>query len=114
MKTYVAFSISIFVLAAVISAHPPQTQSYPPSLSDVEELEKRIAFLENKVRDMEAELKELKRWKKYVVIARKSLGLKSIPPEWKPYRYDGETYYLIPLESFTKSKKERPGHGRQD
>lgn len=91
---------SLLILPKLIN---PQTFS----LKSPEDLGKRVSQLEEKVKSLEAELSELKRMQKYFAVPELPPGMKSVPPDWKPYRYRGQTIYLVPLDSASSSDKKK-------
>jgi hypothetical protein len=80
-------------------------QTFSPS--SPEDLGKRVSQLEEKIKSLEAELSELKRMQKYFAVPELPPGMKSVPPDWKPYHYRGQTIYLVPLDSVFPSDKKK-------
>lgn len=91
---------SLLILPALIK---PQTNS----LSNAEDLGKRVSQLEEKVKSLEAEVSKLKETQNYFAVPGLPPGMKSVPPDWKPYHYRGQTIYLVPLDNVFPSDKKK-------
>lgn len=107
MKKAFSSIIVMSVLASCLSLLPGRTIPQQSSLSNAEDMEKRISQLEEKVKMLEAEVSRLKEAQKYIAIPGLPPGMKRIPPGWKKYDYYGQTIYFIPLESALASEKKK-------
>jgi hypothetical protein len=110
MKKHILYSASIIfasliIAAAMVSArHPAQTQS--DNGQQLKELKAQVGRLETKAAALQKELDQLHNQTPKVIYtlanqlippANTKPDLPEIPPGWKPFEFNGITYYLTPL-----------------
>lgn len=96
----------LVVAGGIVTLWAQQTKDDAPDR--LQRLEDRIAGLEQKVQTLEAQLKAL------AGMRREGPGL-DVPgtsrlpfgshPEWKPFEFNGETYFIVPLKPGTEEKE---------
>jgi hypothetical protein len=97
--------VSLIVISSLLTL-PGQTNPSQIIISNSGDLWKRISQLEEKVKSLEAEVSRLKQAINYFAVPGLPPGMKSIPPNWKKFTYEGQTIFLVPLESvFPPDKK---------
>jgi hypothetical protein len=83
-----------------VSLPAPAAEKAEPSQSPkdkVARLERENAALRARVKDLEAQVDQLKRRRTVTVVPQPGAG-KIIPPDWKPVPFGGGVYYIVPLE----------------
>jgi hypothetical protein len=107
MKKAISPTIASFLVILSLTILSGRTTSQESSLSKDESMEKRISRLEDKVRTLESEVARLKETEKYFAVPGLPPGMKSLPPGWKKYDYNGQTIYLVPLENVLGFEKKK-------
>lgn len=90
-----------FLAAVVLSA----AAGPPPAAGDddaarIKELEAKVKQLEKSVADLQLELTEIKRSSPggYFALPRNAAGVPPrVPDTWKPFDFNGQQYFLVPL-----------------
>jgi hypothetical protein len=107
MKKAISPIIASFFVISSILILAGRTTPQDSSLSKDESIEKRISQLEEKVKTLESEVARLREAEKYFAVPGLPPGMKSLPHGWKKYDYNGQTIYLVPLESVLGSEKKK-------
>jgi TolA-binding protein len=110
MKKHILYSgsiilASLIIAAALVSArHPAQTQT--DNGQQLKELKAQVGRLETKAAALQKELNELHKQTPTVIYTPANQLIPAttteserpeIPPGWKPFEFNGITYYLTPL-----------------
>jgi len=110
MKKHILYSGSIVVASLVIAAalilprHTVQRQS--DNSGQLKELLTRVGQLESKAAALEKELEQVRRQAPNLIYTPANElfpapatvpAPEQIPPGWKPYPFNGTTYYITPL-----------------
>lgn len=56
------------------------------------------ARLHARVRELEAQVKKLAENRTVTIVPQPGTPRNQVPPDWKPFRFNGGTYYIVPLE----------------
>ena|ERR1041385_1043080 len=97
MKTIVP----VILLAALIGVSTLWAQNSQSDQKTIKQLEARLQALEARVTVLES-TKETK----YITLPSSQLPPASKPdPRWRPYEFNGQTYYAIPLKQGETDKK---------
>ena len=85
-----------------------------PKSSEIEQLQKEVATLRQRVASLEERLKD----GSVVVIPKEGRsrpdiidpypGSRRVPPHWRQFEFNGMTYYIVPCDSASKSAGEPP------
>jgi hypothetical protein len=110
MKKHILYSASIIFASLIVAAalvfarHPAQTQT--GNGQQLKELKSQVGRLETKAAALQKELDQLHKQTPTVIYtpanqlippAKTKSALPEIPPGWKPFDFNGVTYYLTPL-----------------
>src|SRR5882724_486780 len=109
MKEHFLYSVSILFASLIIATalvfarHPAQTKS--DNGQQLRELKSQIDRLETKAAALQKELDQLRKQTPAVIYTPANQLIppttgsepQQIPPGWKPFEFNGLTYYLTPL-----------------
>ncbi len=102
MKKTIIFLIFFCILVAPISWSQTKTEEDEDMSKQVIELKKQVTKLEKRIKSLEKQLQSFEN--RMNKIPYNYPKFKKLPEGWKEYKYEGLTYYLVPLVNETKKK----------
>ena len=92
---------TVIVLAVLVSVATVWAQTNQKAEKTIQQLEARLKTLEDRVAALE-KTKETK----YITLPSSQLPPASTPkPDWRPFEFNGQTYYYVPLKQDETNKK---------
>jgi len=102
MKPRYSALAALLGISAVLFIARTGTGSLAVPQERIEALEKRVSQIEDRVKSLEQDLRSYEREHRYFALPNLPPGLKDVPPDWKSFKFSGQTIYLVPLKFVSK------------
>ena len=111
-RRYRQLAVACVIVSATFCVAPSSAEQAAPAAPGAKDPEKLMKSLEDllkgyqdenatlraRVKELEAQVEKLKQSKAVVITQPAAPGQPQVPPSWKPFEFNGMTYYVVPLE----------------
>jgi hypothetical protein len=97
MRRTGVFFLSGSILAAVILCAAGASSEPPKESSEIEQLRKEVAELRQRISSVEDRMRD-----RSIITVRPYPPHRPIPKNWRPFEFNGMTYYVIPIDNAAK------------
>ena len=107
---------TVVLLALCVAPSGAQEKKKAPAAAAPKSLEERLkdyqdenAVLRRRVRELESQVENLKQNRTVTITPQP--GQSAVPQNWRPFQFNGATYYVVPLDATSTSGQGTSGQG---